>query len=61
MDWNPELCEQFLRYRERPANDLLAAMLGLEPRLVMTWDAPDDHGVTLYPFRRLFVAGVAAA
>ncbi len=34
MDWNPELYEQFRRYRERPANDLLAAMLGVEPRLV---------------------------
>ena len=34
MDWNPELYEQFRRYRERPANDLTAAMLGLEPSLV---------------------------
>lgn len=34
MDWNPELYEQFRRYRERPANDLLAAMLGVEPRRV---------------------------
>jgi trans-aconitate 2-methyltransferase len=34
MDWNPELYEQFRRYRERPAKDLLAAMHGFEPRLV---------------------------
>ena len=34
MDWNPELYEQFRRYRERPANDLLAVMDRLEPRLV---------------------------
>ncbi len=34
MDWNPELYEQFRRHRERPAKDLLAAMPGLEPRLV---------------------------
>lgn len=34
MEWNPELYEQFRRYRERPANDLLAAMSGLEPRLI---------------------------
>ena len=26
MDWSPELYEQFRRYRERPARDLLAAM-----------------------------------
>ena len=34
MDWNPDLYEQFRRYRERPANELLAAMHDLEPRLV---------------------------
>ena len=34
MDWNPELYEQFRRYRERPADDLLAAMHDRDPGLV---------------------------
>ncbi len=34
MDWNPALYEQFRRYRERPAADLLSAVTAVDPALI---------------------------